>query len=96
MKASITKGTDRMTADLTRRQAELSRVPQRAYEHFKSVTPKATGNARSKTRLRGEVIEANYPYATRLDEGYSSKAPQGMTKPTEQFLQKTVDKIMKG
>lgn len=40
------------------------------------------GNARRKTVLKGNEIQANYPYAKRLEEGYSSQAPDGMTKPT--------------
>lgn len=42
------------------------------------------GNARRKTVLKGNEIQANYPYAKRLEEGYSSQAPDGMTKPTLQ------------
>jgi hypothetical protein len=40
------------------------------------------GNARRKTVLKGNEIQANYPYAKRLEEGYSSQAPNGMTEPT--------------
>lgn len=40
------------------------------------------GNARRSTVLRGNSIEANYPYAKRLEEGWSSQAPDGMTEPT--------------
>jgi hypothetical protein len=40
------------------------------------------GNARRKTVLKGNEIQANYPYAKRLEEGYSSQAPDGMTEPT--------------
>lgn len=40
------------------------------------------GNARRKTKLQGNTIDAQYPYAKRLEEGYSSQAPNGMTEPT--------------
>ena len=40
------------------------------------------GNARRKTVLRSNEIQANYPYAKRLEEGWSSQAPKGMTEPT--------------
>ena len=40
------------------------------------------GNARRKTVLRNNEIQANYPYAQRLEDGYSSQAPIGMTDPT--------------
>lgn len=95
MKVSVTKTTDKMSQDIERRQAQLAKLPEQAYQVFRAATPKATGNARKNTRLKGDTIEANYAYATRLDDGYSPKSPQGMTKPTEQFLQKTADKIMK-
>ena len=42
------------------------------------------GNARRKTVLRSNEIQANYPYAQRLEEGWSSQAPKGMTEPTIQ------------
>jgi hypothetical protein len=40
------------------------------------------GNARRNTKLQNNNIDANYPYAKRLEEGYSSQAPNGMTEPT--------------
>jgi hypothetical protein len=40
------------------------------------------GNARRKTKLQGNEIQADYPYAKRLEEGWSTQAPDGMTKPT--------------
>lgn len=53
-----------------------------AYKTFKDKTPIRSGNARNKTKLRGNTIDANYPYAQRLEEGYSKQAKQGMTEPT--------------
>jgi hypothetical protein len=84
---------------------ELKKVPQEAYDFFLKQTPKKTGNARSKTKLRGSVIQADYQYAEVLDKGRhmtsrgmrgSDQAPQGMTKPTEKFIQDRVDKIFRG
>jgi hypothetical protein len=95
MKVTVTKSADNISRDIERRQAQLAKLPEQAFQVFRESTPRATGNARKNTRLRGAVIEANYPYAQRLDDGYSPKSPQGMTQPTEQFLQKTADKIMK-
>ena len=40
-------------------------------------------------------IQANYPYAQRLDEGWSKQAPDGMSKPTEQFIDNRLKKIMR-
>lgn len=70
-------------ARLRRVQRFARSLPGEAAEHFRSVTPIRTGNARSNTELRGgKNITANYAYANRLNEGYSGQAPQGMTEPT--------------
>lgn len=87
--------TDRLNKILqTLDDKNISRV---AYDSFKSNTPVGDpnrwktkykpknykpGNARRKTVLQGNEIQANYPYAVRLEEGYSSQAPKGMTEPT--------------
>lgn len=60
-----------------------------AHKLFVSKTPIDTGNARNSTKLDGTVIKANYPYAERLDNGWS-KQSSGMTKPTEEFIKKEV------
>lgn len=86
---------DRITGDITKLKRELGAVPKAAVTEYQKLTPKKTGNARKRTTLQGNTIKANYPYAQRLDEGYSKQAPQGMTKPWEQWLQKYLDKIMK-
>jgi hypothetical protein len=84
---------------------ELKKVPQEAYDFFVKTTPKKTGNARSKTKLKGSVIQADYQYAEVLDKGRhmtsrgmrgSDQAPEGMTKPTEKFIQDRVNKIVTG
>jgi hypothetical protein len=74
--------------------AQVKQLPQEAYNHFKSITPIDTGNARSRTSLKGnKTIEADYPYAKRLDEGWSRQAPRGMIKPTEEFINKRIKQI---
>jgi hypothetical protein len=87
---------DLITPDLTRASKDLGKVPEGAYKIFRSHTPIRSGNARRKTTLNKTVIEANYDYATRLDKGASNQAPDGMTKPTEAYLKRTLDKILKG
>ena len=78
---------------LKRVQTEVKKIPQDAYNYFVSITPIDTGNARRKTNLKGTTIEADYPYAERLDTGWSKQAPQGMVKPTERFIKDRVKKI---
>ena len=63
-----------------------------AYRVFYSNTPVRSGNARSKTELRQDTIQANYPYATRLDNGYSKQRPKGMVAPTMAWLKAYVKK----
>lgn len=53
-----------------------------AYPVFVRNTPIDTGNARSKTVKYPTEIQARYPYAQRLDTGWSRQSPNGMVKPT--------------
>lgn len=85
-----------ITSSINKIQEKLNNLPQEAYKEFVKTTPIRTGNARRKTKLNKDTIEANYPYAKRLDEGYSSQAPKGMTKPTEDFINKRMKQILKG
>ena len=87
---TITK--DAITPAMERIQKELAQYPQQALAEFKDLTPVRKGNARRKTTLQNEKIEANYPYAQRLDEGWSNQAPDGMSKPTEKELSRLLDK----
>jgi hypothetical protein len=84
-----------ITKDLQKKAAALAKVPQQAFTFFKAHTPIDTGNARSRTSLNKDTIHAAYPYAQRLDQGYSRQAPDGMSKPTEAYVQKTVDQIIR-
>lgn len=52
------------------------------YNFFKKITPIDTGNAQRQTiKQNPDTIFARYPYARRLDLGYSKQAPTGMSKP---------------
>ena len=64
------------------------------YRYFRRITPKRSGNARSNTDYdqRNLEIIADYPYAARLDEGWSKQAPRGMTEPSFKHLQSQLDK----
>lgn len=86
-------------------QRKLDYLPQEAYKFFKNVTPIKTGNARRNTKLKGKTIEAGYEYASVLDKGRhmtrrgmrgSDQAPQGMTKPTVDFIKQRVKQIVRG
>jgi len=86
---------NKISADLKRRQKLLSQVPRLAYSKWIQTTPIKSGNARRRTKLQKETIVAAYPYAQRLDEGYSKQAPQGMSKPVGDFIQKLVNRILR-
>lgn len=86
---------DKITSDLDKKIKELDQIPRQAYNFFKAETPIRSGRARRNTFLKKDTIEARYPYAERLDNGYSRQAPNGMSKPTEAFIKQTVDRLIK-
>lgn len=66
-------------------------IMTRAGKHFKKITPRDKGYARRNTTYSESGIRANYAYAHRLDTGWSSQAPDGMSEPTEEYIDKLVD-----
>jgi len=77
-----------------RARRALSNLPKEAYDVFYDTTPVRTGNARRNTKLTGaNVIQAQYPYADKLDRGYSRQAPQGMIKPTLAYVRRRLNQI---
>lgn len=86
---------DRISKDLKKIQEDLDKLPQEAFEVFRDATPIDKGNARNKTKLKRNTIEADYPYAVRLNDGYSKQAPNGMVEPTVKYLNKRVKQIFR-
>jgi hypothetical protein len=86
---------DKITPDTKAKQKQLAKVPGDAFTFFKAHTPIRTGNARANTFLKKDTIVGAYPYAQRLDDGYSKQAPDGMSRPTEAYIKKRLDAIMK-
>ena len=88
------------TKEFDRLMKELKKVPEqsvvKAGAFFKDKTPIRTGNARSKTKteVRRTRINADYPYAGRLDEGWSKQAPKGMSDPTIAYLEQVIDEMV--
>jgi hypothetical protein len=91
----ITKVEDRITPSLDKIQAQIRTLPRRTYQEWIRQTPKASGNARRRTDLRTNVIFANYPYAQRLNKGYSPKAPRGMSLPVLEWMIKQLRLILR-
>lgn len=95
-----------MRLDLKAVQAELNKAGEPlvdelandAYQYFVAQTPIKSGNARRSTELdktnSKTVIVGDYPYAQRLDDGYSRQSPSGMSKPTERYLEKRINTIV--
>jgi hypothetical protein len=90
-----TKVTNNISNYIKDIKKDLAKIPQEAHKEFVQLTPIDKGNARKRTTLNKDVITANYPYAQRLDEGYSKQAPKGMVKPLEKWLEKRLAKVGK-
>ena len=93
MSARITR--NRMGPSVGKISARFRNLPKEAYRYWRGVTPKKSGNARRKTRLSGTEIQARYPYAKRLDEGWSRQAPDGMFAPTVKHIQRITKRYMR-
>lgn len=85
-----------ISSDIKKLQARLKNLPKEALVKYVELTPIKSGNARRNTSLSGNSIIANYPYAERLDNGWSEQAPNGMTKPMEKWLVDRLNQISKG
>lgn len=73
-------------------EQQLARV---GADYMRSITPIDTGNARRKTFDSGSEIVADYPYAKRLDEGYSQQNQIGLIEPTVQYLENYIQSKVK-
>lgn len=82
-----------------KRMKKLSELPthllDEALELVKENTPADSGYARRNTVRKGNQIVSDYPYAGRLDDGYSRQAPNGFTEPTIEQLRKETDKFVR-
>ena len=85
--------SDKITPAIQRQIDQLKQYPARAEAEFKKLTPIRTGNARRRTNLKNQTIQANYPYVERLDSGSSRQAPQGMTVPFDRWVKAETKRI---
>jgi hypothetical protein len=81
---------------LQRLQKDLSprTLTDQAFPVFVEHTPERSGNARRHTFKSGNEIQALYPYAERLDHGYSHQSPDGMVKPTVAAVRAYITKTL--
>lgn len=91
----LTKTRDSITPSLDRITRDLERLPAGAFDTWVENTPRRTGNARSRTRLRANTIVTTYGYAVPLDQGISRKSPQGMSRPTLAWMQQQLRRIFR-
>lgn len=78
-------GPDKINPRLRQVERFLRDLPGDMHDEFVKQTPIRTGNAKRSTELKRDEIQGNYAYANRLNKGWSSQAPQGMTDPTVEF-----------
>jgi len=82
-----------------KRMRKLAELPEHlldeALDLVKENTPVQSGYARRNTKKKGNAIVADYPYADRLNQGYSKQAPDGFTEPTIEQLRKEADKFVR-
>lgn len=86
--------TNGILATTKKKAQQLQQLPKDAHRVWVQNTPIDTGNARRKTQLKGNVIDANYPYAVPLDQGHSRQSKQGMSKPTEAYIRRRLRTIL--
>lgn len=93
------KHTGNVKEVISRQGAELKRLWKKAFPVWVKHTPKKTGSARRKTKLVDkqdvDQIVADYPYAKPLDDGASKQSPDGMSKPTQEFVEKEFKRIFR-
>jgi len=90
MTVKLTVDTRQFSKMIGLAQSQVDTIQDQAYQYFRDHTPIRSGNARRNTVQKGAAIVAAYPYAGRLDEGYSRQAPDGMTNPTVNYIEKTL------
>lgn len=93
MKVRIKQNT--IEAGLSKLEKGIKGLPDAAYDEFVRNTPVRSGNARRRTSLQNDTIRANYPYAQRLDEGWSRQSPRGMVEPTVEFMKRYIKKLLR-
>ena len=93
MKLTInTRQFDRLINDLDEMPISVMKT---LYPYYVNKTPIREGNARNRTKLNKVTISSKYPYAGRLDEGWSKQAPQGFTEPSINQLDQLIENYIK-
>ena len=89
----MAKGAIEKRLEQIQKRSDATEVAKVAYGVWVKYTPKRSGNAKKNTKLVNDEIHANYPYAQKLDEGWSKQnGGVGMSKPTLDAVQQYIDK----
>lgn len=88
------KGAIKLRMQVLKNGIDPKKVAAVGYRVFWANTPVKTGNARRRTKLVGSHIDAKYPYALRLDRGWSKQSPKGMTTPAVRAIRNYIKKIL--
>tara|TARA_R110000787_G_scaffold30308_3_gene81440 strand:+ start:5037 stop:5321 length:285 start_codon:yes stop_codon:yes gene_type:complete len=92
---TVRKTKDTMTPSLERLNRQIPKIVDEAYKHFVRITPRRSGNARRRTLKKRNQIQLRYPYAKRLDTGWSKQAPDGMSDPTLDYLKRNKKRLLR-
>lgn len=93
----ITGNFNRLRNRTAKIQRDLDNLPKEFLQVVRKETPIDTGNARRNTTVIDKnTIRADYPYAKRLDEGWSKQAREGFVKPSLRWLKNRIRQIFRG
>lgn len=94
IKVSVKLDRNAFTPAVKSIDAALAALPAQGVKEFQALTPRDTGNARRRTQLRGKDIVADYPYAQRLDDNWSTQTHgQGIVAPFTKWWQQQLKRI---
>jgi len=79
---------------MIKKEITAQKMTDVGYPVFVKNTPIKTGNARAHTFKGTDEIDASYPYAVPLDNGWSRQSPNGMVKPTMAAIRAYIKKTL--
>lgn len=94
IKVSVKIDKNAFTPAVKKIDTALAALPAQGVKEFQALTPKLTGNARRRTTLQSKEIVADYPYAQRLDDNWSTQTKgQGIVAPFTKWWQQQLKRI---
>jgi len=94
IKVSVKVSKNAFTPAVKNMTQALSALPTQGLKEFQRLTPIDSGNARNRTILTQNEIQADYPYAQRLDNNWSKQTKgQGIVAPFTRWWQAQLKRI---